>query len=140
MANTNSGTFTTRPEIDGTFGVVATTHWIATAVAMGILEKGGNAFDAGIAAAFTLQVGEPHLDGPGGYVPVMVWDKRKGKPQVVCGQGPAPAGATIAHYRDHLGLDIIPGTGLLAPCIPGTFETYMLVLRDYGTMRLRDVL
>lgn len=140
MANINSGAFTTRPEIDGTFGVVATTHWIATAVAMGILEKGGNAFDAGIAAAFTLQVVEPHLCGPGGDVPVMVWDQRKGKPEVVCGQGPAPAGATIAHYRDHLGLDIIPGTGLLAPCIPGTFETYMLVLRDYGTMRLRDVL
>ena len=140
MANINSGPFTTRPEIDGTFGVVATTHWIATAVAMGILEKGGNAFDAGIAAAFTLQVVEPHLCGPGGDVPVMVWDTRKGKPEVICGQGPAPAGATIAHYRDHLGLDIIPGTGLLAPCIPGTFETYMLVLRDYGTMRLRDVL
>lgn len=140
MANINSGPFTTRPEIDGTFGVVATTHWIATAVAMGILEKGGNAFDAGVAAAFTLQVVEPHLCGPGGDVPVMVWDQRKGKPEVVCGQGPAPAGATIAHYRDHLGLDIIPGTGLLAPCIPGTFETYMLVLRDYGTMRLRDVL
>jgi gamma-glutamyltranspeptidase/glutathione hydrolase len=140
MANLNSGPFTTRPEIDGTFGVVATTHWIATAVAMGILEKGGNAFDAGVAAAFTLQVVEPHLCGPGGDVPVMVWDQRKGKPEVVCGQGPAPAGATIAHYRDHLGLDIIPGTGLLAPCIPGTFETYMLVLRDYGTLRLRDVL
>ena len=140
MANINSGSFTTRPEIDGTFGVVATTHWIATAVAMGILEKGGNAFDAGIAAAFTLQVVEPHLCGPGGDVPVMVWDKRKGKPEVICGQGPAPAGATIAHYRDHLGLDMIPGTGLLAPCIPGTFETYMLILRDYGTMRLRDVL
>jgi len=140
MANINAGPFTTRPEIDGTFGVAATTHWIATAVAMGILERGGNAFDAGIAAAFTLQVVEPHLCGPGGDVPVMVWDKRKGKPEVICGQGPAPAGATIAHYRDHLGLDIIPGTGLLAPCIPGTFETYMLVLRDYGTMRLRVVL
>jgi len=140
MANINAGPFTTRPEIDGTFGVVATTHWIATAVAMGILEKGGNAFDAGVAAAFTLQVVEPHLCGPGGDVPVMVYDQRKGKPEVICGQGPAPAVATIAHYRDHLGLDIIPGTGLLAPCIPGTFETYMMVLRDYGTMRLRDVL
>jgi gamma-glutamyltranspeptidase/glutathione hydrolase len=140
MANINSGAFTTRPEIDGTFGVAATTHWIATAVAMGILERGGNAFDAGIAAAFTLQVVEPHLCGPGGDVPVMVFDQRRGKPEVICGQGPAPAGATIAHYRDHLGLDIIPGTGLLAPCIPGTFETYMLVLRDYGTMRVRDVL
>jgi len=140
MANINAGAFTTRPQIDGTFGVAATTHWIGTAVAMAILERGGNAFDAGVAAAFTLQVVEPHLCGPGGDVPVMVFDRRRGKPEVICGQGPAPAGATIAHYRDRLGLDIIPGTGLLACCIPGTFETYMMVLRDYGTMRLRDVL
>jgi gamma-glutamyltranspeptidase / glutathione hydrolase len=49
----NPSPFTTRPEIEGTFGVATTTHWIATAVAMGILERGGNAFDAGIAAAFT---------------------------------------------------------------------------------------
>ena len=140
MSNINPGTFTTRPEIEGTFGVVASTHWIATAVGMGILERGGNAFDAGVAAAFTLQVVEPHLCGPGGDVPLMLYDRRKGKPEVVCGQGPAPAGATILHYRDELGLDIIPGTGLLAACIPGTFESFMLVLRDYGTMRLRDVL
>ena len=140
MVNINAGAFTTRPEIDGTFGVCTTTHWIATAVGMSILEKGGNAFDAGIAAAFTLQVVEPHLCGPGGDVPVIVYDVKKGVPEVICGQGPAPAGATIAHYRDHLGLDIVPGTGLLAACIPGTFETFMKVLRDYGTMRLRDVL
>jgi gamma-glutamyltranspeptidase/glutathione hydrolase len=140
MANINAGPFTTRPEIDGTFGVVATTHWIATAVAMGILERGGNAFDAGVAAAFTLQVVEPHLCGPGGDVPAILLDVKKGKPEVVCGQGPAPAGATIAHYRGHLGLDIIPGTGLLCACIPGTFETFMLILRDHGTMRVRDVL
>jgi len=140
MANINSGPFTTRPEIDGTFGVCATTHWIATAVGMSMLERGGNAFDAGVAAAFTLQVVEPHLCGPGGDVPVMVWDVRKAKPEVICGQGPAPAGATIKHFRGDLGLDMIPGTGLLPACIPGTFETFMMVLRDYGTMRLRDVL
>ena len=135
-----AGPFTTRPEIDGTFGVVASTHWIGTAVGMGMLERGGNAFDAGIATAFTLQVVEPHLCGPGGDVPVMLCDAKAAKPIVVCGQGPAPAGATIAHYRDHLGLDIVPGTGLLPACVPGTFETYMMILRDYGTMRLRDVL
>jgi gamma-glutamyltranspeptidase/glutathione hydrolase len=140
MSFVNPSPFTTRPEIEGTFGVVTSTHWIATAVGMGILERGGNAFDAGVAVAFTLQVVEPHLNGPGGDVPVMLLDRRKGKPEVVCGQGPVPAGATIAHYRDHLGLDMIPGTGLLAACIPGTFETYMMILRDYGTMRLRDVL
>ena len=132
--------FTTRPEIDGTFGVVTSTHWLATAVGMGILERGGNAFDAACATAFTLQVVEPHLNGPGGDVPVILYDVRRGKPEVVCGQGPAPSGATIAHYRDHLGLDLVPGTGLLAACIPGTFDTWTTLLRDYGTMRLADVL
>src|SRR4051812_29729806 len=131
--------FTTRPEIEGTFGVVTWTHWIATAVGMATLEKGGNAFDAAVATAFTLQVVEPHLNGPGGDVPVILYDVRKGRPEVVCGQGPAPAGATIAHFRS-LGLDLIPGTGLLATCIPGMFDAWMLVLRDYGTMTLADVL
>ncbi len=140
MSFVNPNAFTTRPEIDGTFGVAATTHWIATAVAMSILERGGNAFDAGVAAAFALQTVEPHLNGPGGDVPVMIAKPGWDAPKVVCGQGPAPAGATIEHYRDHLGLDIVPGTGLLAACIPGTFETYMMILRDHGTMRLRDVL
>jgi gamma-glutamyltranspeptidase / glutathione hydrolase len=136
----NPNPFTTRPEIDGTFGVVASTHWIATAAGMGILERGGNAFDAAVATAFTLQVVEPHLNGPGGDVPVIVHDVRRGKPEVICGQGSAPAGASIRHYRGELGLDLIPGTGLLAACIPGTFDTWMLLLRDYGTMNLADVL
>ena len=139
MSNVSPNSFTTRPEIEGTFGVVASTHWIATAVGMATLEKGGNAFDAAVATAFTLQVVEPHLNGPGGDVPVIVYDVRRGKPEVICGQGPAPAGATIAHYRRE-GLDLVPGTGLLAACVPGTFETWMLLLRDYGTLSLREVL
>ena len=139
-SNINPNPFTTRPEIDGTFGVVTTTHWIATAVGMATLEKGGNAFDAAVATAFTLQVVEPHLNGPGGDVPVIVHDVRKGRTEVICGQGPAPARATIAHYREDLGLDLVPGTGLLACCVPGTFETWALLLRDYGTMTLADVL
>ena len=135
----NPAPFTTRPEIEGTFGVVTSTHWIATAVGMATLEKGGNAFDAGVATAFTLQVVEPHLNGPGGDVPIIVHDVSRGRTEVICGQGPAPAKATIAHYRSE-GLDIVPGTGLLAACVPGTFESWMLLLRDYGTVRLRDVL
>ena len=139
MSNINPNPFTTRPEIEGTFGVVTSTHWIATAVGMATLEKGGNAFDAAVATAFTLQVVEPHLNGPGGDVPVILYDVRKGSAEVICGQGPAPAGATIAHYRS-LGLDMVPGTGLLAACVPGMFDTWMMLLRDYGTMRLADVL
>jgi gamma-glutamyltranspeptidase/glutathione hydrolase len=139
MSFVNPNPFTTRPEIEGTFGVVTSTHWIATAIGMATLEKGGNAFDAAVATAFTLQVVEPHLNGPGGDAPVIVYDVRRGKPEVICGQGPAPAGATIAHYRRE-GLDLVPGTGLLAACVPGTFETWMLLLRDYGTLSLADVL
>src|ERR1700727_193471 len=137
MSFINPHRFTTRPEIEGTLGVVASTHWIASAVGMGILEKGGNAFDAGAATAFTLQVVEPHLNGPGGDVPVIVYDAKRNKPEVICGQGVAPAGATIAHYRGE-GLDLVPGTGLLAACVPGTFETWMMLLRDYGTLSLRE--
>jgi gamma-glutamyltranspeptidase / glutathione hydrolase len=139
MSNINPNPFTTRPEIDGTFGVVTSTHWIATAVGMAILEKGGNAFDAACATAFTLQVVEPHLNGPGGDVPVILYDTRKRKPEVICGQGPAPAGATIAHFRK-LGLDMMPGSGLLPACVPGMFDTWMQLLRDYGTLRVEDVL
>src|ERR1700732_1933086 len=114
-------------------------RWSATEYGMGILERGGNAFDAAAATAFTLQVVEPHLNGPGGDVPVILYDTRKGKPEVICGQGPAPAGGAIAHFRK-LGLDMMPGTGLLAACVPGMFDTWMLLLRDYGTLRLADVL
>src|SRR5437588_2074618 len=136
----NPNRFTTRPEIEGTVGVVTSTHWIATAVGIGILERGGNAFDGACGTAFTLQVVGPHLNGPGGDVPVILYDVRRGKPEVICGQGSVPAGATIKHYRDELGLDLVPGTGLLAACIPGTFDTWMTLLRDYGTMRIGDVL
>ena len=104
-------TFTTRPEIRGTFGVVASTHWIASAVGMSILEKGGNAFDAAAAAGFTLQVVEPHLNGPLGEAPILVWSEANRRCDMICGQGVAPAAATIARFRE-LGLDLIPGTGL----------------------------
>ena len=139
MSLINPNPFTTRPEIVGTFGVVTSTHWIATAVGMGILERGGNAFDAAVATAFTLQVVEPHLCGPGGDAPLILNAVTRGKTEVICGQGSMPALATIERYKG-LGIDLIPGTGLLPACVPGTFDAYMLLLRDYGTMRLGDVL
>lgn len=131
--------FTTRPEILGTFGVVTSTHWIASAVGMSILEKGGNAFDAAVATGFVLQIVEPHLCGPGGDMPAIVYSKKKDKVEVICAQGPAPAGATIEHYARE-GLSLIPGDGLLATVIPGAFDGWMLMLRDYGKLTVRDVL
>jgi gamma-glutamyltranspeptidase/glutathione hydrolase len=130
--------FTTRPEIHGTFGAVASTHWLASSAAMAILERGGNAFDAAVAGAFVLQVAEPHLNGPGGDAPVIIWSAREQRARVICGQGPAPAGATLAHYKS-LGLDMVPGTGHLAAVVPGAFDAWMILLRDYGTMTLAEV-
>jgi gamma-glutamyltranspeptidase / glutathione hydrolase len=131
--------FTTRPEIRGTFGVVATTHWIASAVGMSVLERGGNAFDAAVAAGFTLQVVEPHLNGPLGEAPILVWNRTTRSAQMICGQGVAPAAATIAEYKS-LGLELIPGTGLLAATVPGAFDAWARLARDYGTMPLAELM
>ena len=131
--------FTTRPEIAGTFGVATSTHWIASAVGMGVLERGGNAFDAAVAMGFTLHVVEPHLNGPLGDMPALVRPAGADAPTVVCGQGPAPAGLTIERCRAE-GLDMIPGSGLMAAVVPGAFDAWMLIARDFGTWRLRDLL
>ncbi len=131
--------FTTRPELRGTFGMVASTHWLAAQAGMSVLERGGNAFDAAVATGFVLQVVEPHLNGPGGEVPAVFWAAERGEPLVLCGQGVAPAAATIERYRE-LGHDLVPGTGVLAACVPGAFGGWLLLLRDFGTWRLADVL
>jgi gamma-glutamyltranspeptidase / glutathione hydrolase len=132
-------TFTTRPELRGSFGMVASTHWLASAVGMAVLERGGNAFDAAVAAGFTLQVVEPHLNGPGGEVPAVFWSVERGEPLALCGQGVAPAAATIERFRE-LGHELVPGTGVLAACVPGAFGGWLLLLREFGTWRLEDVL
>jgi len=131
--------FTTRPEILGTFGVVTSTHWLASQAGMKMLEDGGNAFDACAAAAFVLQVVEPHLVGPGGEVPAVFYSARTGKVEVLCGQGVAPRGATIAAYTAR-GLKLIPGSGMLATVNPGAFDAWMILLRDHGRLKLREVL
>jgi gamma-glutamyltranspeptidase / glutathione hydrolase len=119
--------------------MVASTHWLASAAGMAVLEQGGNAFDAAVAAGFTLQVVEPHLNGPGGDLPALLW-RAGDEPVVLCAQGTAPRAATVARYRDELGLDLVPGTGPLAAVVPGSFGGWLAMLRDYGSLPLADVL
>ena len=130
---------TTRPELVGSFGMVASTHWLASAAGMSVLERGGNAFDAAVAAGFVLQVVEPHLNGPGGDLPAVVWSATDGAAHVVCGQGVSPQAADVATFRD-LGLSLVPGTGLLAATVPGAFGAWTLMLERWGTWELADVL
>ena len=119
--------------------MVASTHWLASAAGMAVLERGGNAFDAAVAAGFTLQVVEPHLNGPGGEVPALFYSVDRGEPLTLCGQGVAPAAATIERFRE-LGHDLIPGTGVLAACVPGAFGGWLLLLQEFGTWSLEEVL
>jgi gamma-glutamyltranspeptidase/glutathione hydrolase len=131
--------FTTRPELVGTHGMVASTHWLASSAGMAVLEAGGNAFDAAVAAGLTLQVVEPHLNGPGGEVPIILHSAGRNETLVIGGQGPAPVAASIARFEE-LGLDLVPGTGLLAACVPGAFDAWMLLLGEFGTFRLSEVM
>src|ERR1044071_7214383 len=120
-------TFTTRPDIRGTFGAVATTHWLATQTGMAVLERGGNAFDAAAAAGFVLQIVEPHLNRPGGEGPLILNPPDPPAPAVICGQGTYPAAATLERFAA-LGLKQVPGTGLLPCVVPGAFDAWMLLL------------
>ncbi|WP_082008141.1 gamma-glutamyltransferase family protein [Microbacterium mangrovi] len=120
--------------------MAASTHWIATGVAQAMLERGGNAFDAVVAGGFALHLVEPHLNGPGGdLVGIFATADAPVTPRVLMGQGPAPAGATIEHFRSE-GLDLVPGAGGLAAAIPGAVDAWLLLLRDHGRMPLADVL
>ena len=140
MSFTPPDPFTTRPTLQGTFGMAASTHWLATATAQSVLERGGNAFDAATAAAFVLHVVEPHLNGPGGDMTgLFCTAEEPGGPVVLMGQGPAPAGATVQHYRSE-GLELVPGSGALAAAVPGAVDAWLLLLRDHGTWELAEVL
>ncbi len=124
----------------GTHGAAASTHHLATATAMAVLARGGNAFDAAVAGGFVLQVVEPHMCGPGGEVPAVFVTAGDPTPRVLCGQGVAPQRATTALLRDELGLAAIPGTGLLPATVPGAWDGWLTLLRDHGTLPLADVL
>lgn len=127
----------TRPELSGDVGMVASTHWLASAAGMSVLERGGNAFDAAATAGFVLQVAEPHLNGPGGEVPILLWSQREQRVRVVCGQGVAPAAATVEQLAP---LGLMPGTGLLPATVPGAFDGWLTMLQRWGTWSLADVL
>lgn len=128
-----------RPELRGTQNAVSSTHWLATAAGSSMFDLGGNAFDAATAAAFVIQVVEPHLNGPAGDVPIMIHDGSTGRVQVICGQGPMPEAATISRFQE-LGIDSVPGSGLLAACVPGAFGAWMVLLRDHGRLTPAEVL
>ncbi|WP_021591123.1 gamma-glutamyltransferase [Actinomadura welshii] len=130
-------THTTRPTLTGSFGMSASTHWLATGASQSVLERGGNAFDAAVAAGFVLHVVEPHLNGPAGDM-VLLMSQEAGMPRVLAGQGPAPRKATVAHFQA-LGFTEVPGSGALAAAVPGAVEAWFKLLEEHGSWPLAEV-
>ena len=130
---------TTRPSLTGRFGMASSSHWLATASVQAVLERGGNAFDAAVAGGFVLQVVEPNLNGPAGELVGIFSSAQERVTRVLAGVGPAPIVASIEWFHDH-GFNSVPGSGTLATTTPGQFDAWMLLLLDYGTWELADVL
>jgi gamma-glutamyltranspeptidase/glutathione hydrolase len=124
----------------GTRGVVSSGHYLATEAGMHILRSGGNAMDAAAAVSFALNVVEPHQNGFGGEVPVLLYSASERKVYAVSGHGTAPAAATIERYRSLGVTDRIPGDGFLPAVVPPVLATWVTVLERFGTMTLKEVL
>ncbi len=132
--------FVTRPVISGVHGVVSAGHYLASATGLHVLQQGGNAVDAGVAAGFAVSVVKPHECGMGGEAPILIRMNREGaKPVAISGQGGAPQGLTSQWLAQHR-IDAIPGDGLLPATVPAAFSAWVTALRDYGTRTLAETL
>jgi gamma-glutamyltranspeptidase/glutathione hydrolase len=131
--------FATRPTLRGYGGAVSSGHYLATQAGAQILAEGGNAADAACAMGFALQVLEPHMNGFAGEVPILAFEAAAERVHAISGQGVAPAAATLEHFRS-LGLDRIPGDGLMAATVPAALDAWCLLLERLGTRSLADVL
>ena len=132
-------TFTTRPVIMGTRGVVTSGHYLATAAGFRIMEQGGNAIDAAAAMGFCLNLLEPMSCGIGGEVPTLIYSARDKKTYAVSGVGWTPETFTIDWCRDN-GIDLIPGDGYLPATVPAVVDTWAAAVSRFGTMSYSQIL
>lgn len=129
--------FTTRPVIQGTNGVVSSTHYLASVEGLRVLQEGGNVFDAGAAMWFCLGLLKPHLIGAAGECPILFY--HDDRVVSVNGQGPAPMAATIDWFKEQ-GYPMIPEDGFTPACVPGAYDAWTTTLKEYGSMGLDRIL
>ncbi len=120
-------------------GAVAAGHYLAAEAGARILAEGGNAADAACAMGVALQVLEPHLNGPAGEVPILVYEARPERIYAISGQGPAPEQATPAALQE-LGIELIPPDGFLGATVPAAWDAWCLLLERFGRLSLERVL
>lgn len=128
-----------RSLVMGRRGMAATSHPAATQTAVAILERGGNAMDAAIAAVAVQGVVEPAMTGIGGDCFVL-YAPKGGEVLAFNGSGAAPAAATLEGYRAKAGGDTIPRQSPLAVTVPGAVDAWSQLLADHGTMGFSEVL
>src|SRR5712692_11781083 len=131
--------FATRPVLQGSLGMVAAGHYLAAAIGLNQLEKGGNAVDAGVAAGFALALLKPQSVGIGGEVPILIHLAQQGRSVAVNGQGWAPLAATMDWFRSR-GIRLIPSDGFLPATVPAQFASWCTALLNFGTASLSEVL
>ena len=131
--------FATRPVLQGSLGMVAAGHYLAAALGLRVLEQGGNAVDAGVAAGIALAVLKPQSNGIGGEVPILIHRRDQDRSVVINGQGWAPRATTIGWFRER-GMRLIPPDGFLPATVPGQFASWCTALLHFGTASLADVL
>ena len=131
--------FHTRPTVSSKKGVIAAGHYMATAAGIRMYAKGGNAVDAGVAAAFALAVTRPHKNGIGGESPTLIYSPKHQKAFAISGVGFAPKALSIEWLRAH-GIKSIPGFGYLGALVPAQIGCFCTALKLFGTLPLDEVL
>jgi gamma-glutamyltranspeptidase len=122
-----------RPVIMGRNGMVASGHYLASLTGARILQEGGNAIDAALAASLVLSVVAPETSGPGGDIFVLVSMKKTGKVEALNASGPAAKLSTIEYFREH-GHARIPTEGPLSIAVPGAVDGWCELHRRYAKL------
>ncbi len=127
------------PLIMGREVMIATEHYLSASAGARVFAHGGNAIDAAVAATFVEGVVNPHMHTIGGEAPMLIYCATARRVVALNGNMAAPARATIEHYRS-LGLQLVPHSGLLAAGVPAAFDALLAALKNFGAMRLAEVL
>lgn len=126
-----------RPTIAARRWVISAGHYLATMAGARMLERGGNAVDAGVAAGICLGVVKPDIVSVAGVAPILIWLAREQRVVNIAGLGGWPRGASLEHLRAHHG-GTLPD-GVLRTVVPAAPDAWLTALRDHGTKRFAEV-
>jgi gamma-glutamyltranspeptidase/glutathione hydrolase len=131
--------FATRSEVYAPQAMAATSHPLATQIALDVMRKGGTAVDAAIAANAALGLMEPTGNGIGGDFFAIVWDPKTGKLHGYNGSGRSPMGLT-REWFDEQKMALIPSHGALPVTVPGTVDGWFALHERFGSLPMAEVL